>query len=96
MKTAKFVQKLPDWSGDARLYKLSEPTKYQQIHEDEERTTLYVIVSAVCSFFSGDETYIFPATGSGEPINYLELRGSFQGSQNHALALQNAGYEVID
>lgn len=87
MKTAKFLRGL-DWTGDARVYHLSEP------HEGAS----LVIVSATDAPFSGPETYLFPATEEslekGDPSSWGELGGSFRGRKDHAEALRNAGYEV--
>jgi hypothetical protein len=74
--------------GDANLYRVDPPMAY------EDGTTEYVIVSAVIAPYSGPETYIFPATESGEVIDWLELPGSFKGGMDHDEALRGAGYEV--
>lgn len=88
------INKLDGWNGDARLYKLSVPMKYQELYEQVEKDCGYVIVSAVIAPYSGPETYMFAAHESGEPINFLELPGSFKGHLDHELALANAGYSV--
>lgn len=98
MKTATLI-KVPDgFSGDARLYKLSEPVEYDE-HWDEDglqpaRKTNYVIVSAAQVMFSGPETYIFPADEEGEVLNWGELNGSFKGGLDHEEALNRAGYKL--
>lgn len=74
-----------DFSGDARLYRLSEPL--------EGHT--HVIVSAVASVYV-TETYIFPADESGEVTDWGELPGSFRGDTDHEQALNNAGYDVTE
>ena len=84
--TAKFVRRLDGWKGDARLYQL-DPALPDGGHR-------YVIVSAAIVSLTGPETYIFPASESGEPIDMLELNGSFRGELDHAQALRNAGYDV--
>jgi hypothetical protein len=83
-KTAKLISNLDDFSGDARLYKLSKPLSGH----------MYVIVSAAYAMFSGPETYIFPANEKGEVTSWGELDGSYRGGTDHARALRNAGYEV--
>jgi hypothetical protein len=99
-KTAKFVKNMPkgEFRGEARLYRLSHPVSYyfyddncKEIHKE----TSYVIVSAVIAMFSGPETYIFPATETGEILNWGELDGSYRGELNHDTALLNAGYELV-
>lgn len=87
---ARFVKHIDGWKGDARLYKLwpamADGTSKHQ----------FVIVSAVVVQSCGPETYIFPATHTGEPKSFMELPGSFRGSLDHALALKNAGYTVVE
>lgn len=92
MKTATFVKKLVDgFTGDAKLYKLSEPMEYGW---DEKKKTDFVIVSATNVIFSGPETYIFPASEDGKIVDWGELDGSFQGGLDHERALAGAGYEI--
>jgi len=99
-KTATLVVKTRDgFSGDARLYKLSEPVSYEVYDADCGRTTVetsHVIVSAVIAPFTGPETYIFPADESGAVLNWAELEGSYRGGLSHETALRYAGFEVID
>lgn len=95
MKTA---TRLPDTkalkgaTGDMRLYRLDPPM------EDEytEGPVEYVVVSATVAMSSGPETYIFPADAEGEITDWGELSGSYKGSLDHAQALANAGYEVVE
>lgn len=97
MKTATRIKdNLVDFRGHAALYRL-DPLLAGE-HE-------YVIVSAVDNselqaFTSRDlgdmrETYIFPATSGGDVTEWAELDGSMGGTLNHAVALLNAGYEVV-
>jgi len=97
MKTATFVKQLPGWTGDARLFKLSEPVSVDSWSEPDEEieTTEYVVVSAVAAMFSGPETYIFPAYEDGTTISMGELEGSFRGGLDHEEALEGLGFEVI-
>ena len=92
--TATEVGKLNRERGDARLYRLSEPVKFDGGSVRGE--TNYVIVSAVNVPLAGPETYIFPATKYGGVINLGELDGSYRGGLDHAAALTGAGYEVIE
>lgn len=95
MKTAQYIGPAPgDWTGDARLYRLSPPLREQC--EDARAIVMheYVVVSACDAIFSGPETYIFPADATGQVEGWGELDGSFRGAQDHARALNNAGYEV--
>lgn len=84
-KTAKLVKNLTGFNGEARLYRLSEPLEGNE----------FVAVSAVVAFYSGPETYIFPANSDGKVASWGELDGSFRGSLDHEEALRGAGYEVI-
>jgi hypothetical protein len=96
--TAKFVRDLDGFSGDARLYRLSEPIRagYEPFDEPDERVlTHHVVVSGTVVAFSGPETYIFGADSEGEIISWAELPGSFQGSIDHAEAIRNAGW-ILD
>lgn len=87
-KTARFVRTLTGFTGDARLYELSEP------HEGYgERADTHVVVSAVVTY-GGAETYIFPANADGEVTSWGEIPGSFKGALDHERALREAGYEV--
>ena len=90
MKSAKFMKQLSDFTGDARLYQLSDFVDY------DEGKTKYIIVSAVVAPYSGSETYIFPANKKGEVIDWGELDGSFRGGLDHEQALRNAGYEIAE
>lgn len=95
MKTATLVRTLEGWVSDARLYKLSEATPYNHYGRDDKRTD-YVIISAVVALFSGPETFIFPATEVGEPINMLEMTGSFRGGLDHEHALEGMGFVLAE
>lgn len=94
MKTATFVRDLEGFSGDARLFRLSEPVGYDRDCDTWEFTkrTEFVVVSAAI-VFGGPETYIFPANEDGEILNWAELGGSEQGILDHWEVLRNAGYE---
>lgn len=89
MGTATFIRRLKDWSAHANLYRLKPPLEC-----DGEKYT-FVIVSAAVVPFSGPETFIFPADGTGEPYSYGELPGSIKGAYDHEAALENAGYKVV-
>lgn len=96
--TATEVKKL-DWRGDARLYKLSEPTTYEEWVETEDGDdwkkfqTHHVIVSAVDHEWAR-ETFIFPATSDGKAINMTELYGSLSGVVSHEEAISAAGWKT--
>ena len=96
MTTATYIKRLDGWTGDARLYRLSQPARYGWSDEDpgERDHTQYIIVSAV-SGFGGPETYIFPADLEGNVVNWGEMKGSFQGACDHALAIANAGLLLV-
>ena len=72
--TATFVRDLSNFTGTAKLYRLSRPVSYGWDDEDPDRpTTEYVAVSATVAMFSGPETYIFPADENGE-VDAIELK----------------------
>jgi hypothetical protein len=96
-KTATFIKKLKDFTGEACLYKLSEPIEYDEPWDDKgppAKKTNYVVVSATITPFSGPETYIFPANKEGEIVDWGELEGSYSGGLSHTKALIGAGYKV--
>jgi hypothetical protein len=96
--TAQLVRHLTgSFTGDAALYKLDPPMKltkydYETFEEVADGETALVIVSAATVMFSGPETYIFPATESGEVAGWSELTGSYRGGLSHEEALAGAGY----
>ena len=93
---ATYIRTLEEWTGDARLYQLSEPIEYDKPWDDEDTTpakqTNYVVVSATVAMFSGPETYIFAADVDGNVLSWIELDGSFRGGLSHEHALHNAGF----
>lgn len=58
---------------------------------DVKQLTSYVVTSATVVFFSGPETYIFPADKDGEVLGWMELPGSFRGAFDHERAIANVG-----
>lgn len=91
MKIATFVKQMEGFTGDARLYKLSEAAP---VDGDEQGTTDYVVVSATVARYGGPETYIFPADEAGDVTSWLEMEGSFRGGLDHARALAGLGFVV--
>lgn len=86
--TARFLESVSGWRGDAAAYMLSEPLEGYT----------YVIVSAVDASGFGSETYIFGARHDGRRWavdDWCELDGSLKGTLVHADALGAAGYEVV-
>ena len=98
MNTAKELKKLDDFTGDARLFQLSQPVEYGYDYKAKkyEKSTEFVVISAASAMFSGPETYIFPANEEGEVVDWCELEGSFKGGLDHERALKNAGYEITE
>jgi hypothetical protein len=92
VKTATLVKSITGWSGDARLFKLSEPVPYG--YNEPETTTDHVIVSKVKDHLVC-ETYIFPADEHCVVIAWGELKGSLKGDYSHADCLAVAGFEVV-
>jgi hypothetical protein len=95
--SAKFIKKISCMNGDARLYKLDPPMTVSKITGDVDVT--YVVVSGIGPMSSPviqmAETYIFESDSSGKVTNWTDLYGSFQGSVDHEMALNNAGYTVV-
>jgi hypothetical protein len=83
-----FIKNLNHFNGDARLYELSKPIKY-----DDEKETSFIVISAVIASYSGAETYIFPSDKKGKILNWTELKGSFRGELNHEKALEHFSME---
>ena len=95
MKTATFVNRCGgSWTGEARLYQLSEPIKYGD-NEEGANETRFVVVSATVAMFSGPETYIFPSDENGNALDWGELPGSYRGGMSHEIALKQAGFKII-
>jgi hypothetical protein len=101
MKTAKLIGKLTSgFNGDARLYRLSEPTPYHGLDDPKQETeTDTVIVSATYIAWSGQpETMVFPAPNGSEdldetrPTNWLDLAVVYE--IDHEAALEQLGYTV--
>jgi len=97
MKEAKFIKKLKDYRGDARLYKVNEPVEFDRDYVLEKfiKKTSYIIVSATNVMFNGPETYIFPADKKGNVISWTELEGSRKGTLSHNKVLTEIGYSII-
>jgi hypothetical protein len=99
MKTATFLQKLPRDTDylDARLYRVRPSMTLEGWGEGYPKRSLYVVVSG--SKLPGlrqPETFIFLADDTGKILDWLECDGSFQGSIDHAKALKNAGYDIVE
>lgn len=93
MKKATVVQvytrrQLPPNVRQAVLVKLDEPIEY-----GDEKTTDHIYVSAA-QVGRDDEVYIFPATGEGEVLDWLELDGSRRGTLSIREVMSEAGYDV--
>jgi hypothetical protein len=56
----------------------------------------YVITSAVVVPFTGPETYVFPATPTGEIVSWEELKGSYRGGLSAEEAIIGAGYKPVE
>jgi hypothetical protein len=83
-----FLNDLPDWQGDAKLFKVDPVIRYSGAC-----ATDHVVVSKVNHAFA-HETYIFPANSVGEVIDWVELEGSACGEHSHDDVLRSLGYEV--
>lgn len=97
--TAKLlVEELPgDWAGKAQVYEVDPPVAFQGDPWTDVKETSFVIVSA-CVALGKPETLIFPALKQGdtfEVADWMDLKGSYVGGDDHVQALKNAGYEVV-
>lgn len=99
VKTATLIWQVPEWIGRAALYHLSYPATWAKWDYDSDkmvpRLTSYVIVSAAVTP-DGPETFIFPANPKGHLLDKGEMKGSFRGGLDHARALANLGYTIVD
>jgi hypothetical protein len=77
--------------GDQELWSISPPVKFY--HRGKVCTADFVVVSAVVTFGSGPETYIFPSDRNGEVINWGELPGSQRGTMNHEATIMNVNHD---
>jgi len=82
---ATFIKNMSKWRGDARLYNLIPPLKW------EGGETNFVVVSYLPDI---PETYMFPSDSEGNVIDWGELDGSQKGDIPHSFVLREAGYEV--
>ena len=101
--TATYLENVSEYfAGAAGLWRMSPPLRYERYEATGEdvndfvgHEAQYVIVSAANVMFSGPETYIFPATASGEIVTWGELPGSYKGGLSQQQALRNAGYTPV-
>lgn len=87
------IKRLEDFTGDARLFRLSPPLRNTD-YDDKTSQYEYVVVSATHAPYSGPETYIFPADSEGNVTSWSELEGSYRGGLSHVEALSRAGYQI--
>jgi len=80
--TATLIRPLRGGISKSALYRLSQP-----LHGYS-----YVVVSALNDKHA-HETYIFGADAKGKILDWVELPGSLRGADDHAAALQGAGYD---
>lgn len=84
MAIAKRIKKMDNFRGIAYLYELDKP------HCGHN----YIVVSTSDVPFSGIETYIFPATKTGDIVDWGELDGSIRGTSSHTQVLNSVGYDI--
>jgi len=94
MKVAKKIKDLDGWTGRAALYQCDPPMEEHSWDDEEVASHEWVIASAAYAMFSGPETYLFPSNEKGEVVDWGELPGSFKGDLSHAMAFDNAGYQL--
>lgn len=95
MKTATYIKDLERFTGEAKLYELSEEIKLYDWNDKLKGTTKFVVVSATNVLFSGFETYIFPANEDGNVTDWGELSGSYRGGLDHDVALNGLGFKPV-
>jgi len=84
MKRAMFMRRVKIGTGDALLYKLSDP-----INESTN-----VIVSAASSSIGGKRATIFPSDEEGNILSWKSLAEA-KDTLDHEVPLVNLGYEVM-
>jgi len=94
-KKARYVRHWTTPNGGVMMLIHVTPHLVFQDSQSNQRSTHYLIVSAVDVPHSGPETFIFPANRSGDVISWLELSGSYRGGLSHIKAIEDAGYESI-
>lgn len=97
MSTATLVKRHPQrvsngsvTFGDAALYRLSEPYRY----DDEKPPCEYMFVSTSCVLGTW-ETYAFAADEAGDCLSWAELPGSEKETLSHVTVLGNMGYALV-
>lgn len=90
-KVAIHTRDLPDFTGHAALYKLTEPVSVG--YDKDSETTIWVIASGTSVPFSGSECLVFPSNKAGEITSWGEIAG-VRGSQSHIEALASLGFEI--
>jgi hypothetical protein len=85
---ATHVKDLPTSASGAiqALYRLDPPLSRASYDDDIIDVIEYVVVSAV-AVLGQPETFIFPADGNGDVLDWLELPGSYRGGYDHEEAL---------
>lgn len=102
MKTAQYIKDMIGWTGNASMYKLSEP---MFAHNGTPHS--FVIMSACYTGHlsalashpnsPNSETFIFPAADAdtNEASSWCEMPGSRRGTLDHAEVLNDLGYTVL-
>ena len=89
MKTATLINDdLGGFTGSAKLYKVNPPVEY----DDGDKSTLFIVASATAAAFSGSETFLFPADGDGNVVDWGALESSCRGGLDCDKAIEGAGY----
>jgi hypothetical protein len=92
-KDARWQCTLLGLMGDAALYEMT-PAFIDTDWEGRVRGKhKYVVVTAFKND-EGAETVVYPADSMGRVLEWRELRGSFIGRADHALALAKSGYTL--
>jgi len=88
-----------DFRGNAKLYKLSSPVRYEDTNREtpRKRQTKFVVVSSVDMALDhgGSETFIFPADAKGKIQSWHELKGSSKGNLSHDVVLGLIGFNLV-
>ena len=76
MKTAKFIKNLDGFTGDAKLYQLSDPLYYNEINTYGGVTALqvcYIVVHRITSK-GVVVSFVMPANSTGHPVSWADLK----------------------
>jgi hypothetical protein len=92
-KEARRQRTLLGLMGDAALYEMT-PAFVDVDWEGRVRGKYKYVVVVAYRSEDGPETAVYPADSKGQVLKWCEMRGSFIGRADHALALARSGYAL--